>query len=102
MRFKTLAIHAGRTADPSGGVMPAIQLLTTFEREASGVPVSGHTYFRESNPNQAQLKAALAPLEGRRQPSSAFGGTEQEQNRRDAGTLAGAHIQCLQNLRANV
>ena len=64
MRFETLAVHAGRTADPSGGVMPAIQLSTTFERDASGVPLGGHTYIRESNPNQAQLEAALAPLEG--------------------------------------
>src|SRR5436305_1165172 len=64
MRFETLAIHAGRTADPSGGVMPAIQLSTTFERNPEGVPLGGHSYIRESNPNQAQLEAALAPLEG--------------------------------------
>jgi cystathionine gamma-synthase len=64
MKFETLAIHAGRTADPSGGVMPAIQLSTTFERDGEGVPLGGHTYIRESNPNQAQLEAALAPLEG--------------------------------------
>ena len=64
MRFETLAIHAGRTTDPSGGVMPAIQLSTTFERDASGVPLDGYSYIRESNPNQTQLEAALAPLEG--------------------------------------
>jgi len=64
MRFETLAVHAGHTDDPSGGVAPAIQLSTTFARDAAGVPISGHTYIRESNPNQAQLEAALAPLEG--------------------------------------
>src|SRR5882724_4102808 len=60
MRFETLAVHAGHSADPSGGVAPAIQLSTTFVRDAEGVPVSGHTYIRESNPNQTQLEAAAA------------------------------------------
>jgi cystathionine gamma-synthase len=64
MRFETLAVHAGRTADPSGGVAPAIQLSTTFERDPAGVPLAGHSYIRDSNPNQSQLEAALAPLEG--------------------------------------
>jgi cystathionine gamma-synthase len=64
MKFETLAIHAGRGVDPSGGVMPAIQLSTTFERDEAGVPLGGHTYIRDSNPNQVQLEAALAPLEG--------------------------------------
>jgi cystathionine gamma-synthase len=64
MRFETLAVHSGHTVDASGGVAPALQLSTTFERDAAGVPVGGHIYIRESNPNQAQLEAALAPLEG--------------------------------------
>ncbi len=64
MKFETLTVHAGRTIDPSGGVVPSLQLSTTFERDAEGVPIGGHTYIRESNPNQTQLEAALAPLEG--------------------------------------
>src|SRR3954463_4353333 len=64
MRFETLAVHAGRAVDPSGGVAPAIQLSTTFERDPEGVPLAGHSYIRDSNPNQSQLEAALAPLEG--------------------------------------
>lgn len=64
MKFETLSVHAGRTVDPSGGVVPPLQLSTTFERDAEGVPIGGHTYVRDSNPNQSQLEAALAPLEG--------------------------------------
>jgi cystathionine gamma-synthase len=64
MKFETLTVHAGRTIDPSGGVVPSLQLSTTFERDVEGVPIGGHTYIRESNPNQTQLEAALAPLEG--------------------------------------
>jgi cystathionine gamma-synthase len=64
MRLETLAIHAGRTVDPSGGVAPPIQLSTTFERNVSGELLGADLYIRESNPNQRQLEAALAPLEG--------------------------------------
>jgi len=65
MNFETLAVHAGHTADPgTGSVAPPIHLSTTFARDAQGTPLGGHTYIRESNPNQAQLEAALAPLEG--------------------------------------
>ena len=65
MRFETLAVHAGRRADPStGAVAPSLHLSTTFERDPEGRPLGGHTYIRESNPMQAQLEEALAPLEG--------------------------------------
>jgi cystathionine gamma-synthase len=64
MRFETLAVHAGRRTDPSGGVSPPIHLATTFERDESGAPLGGHTYIRESNPGQGLLEDALAPLEG--------------------------------------
>jgi len=64
MRFETLAVHAGRRADPSGAVSPPIHLATTFERDAAGVPLGGHTYIRASNPGQDLLEEALAPLEG--------------------------------------
>jgi cystathionine gamma-synthase len=65
MRFETLAVHAGHAIDPTtGSVAPPLHLSTTFARDTEGVPFGGHTYIRESNPNQAQLEAALAPLEG--------------------------------------
>ncbi len=65
MRFETLAVHAGHAVDPeTGAVAPPIHLSTTFARDEDGVPLGGHTYVRESNPNESQLEAALAQLEG--------------------------------------
>jgi len=65
MRFDTLAVRAGHRIDPStGAVAPPIHLSTTFARDRESVPIGGHTYVRESNPNQEQLEEALAPLEG--------------------------------------
>src|ERR1700712_874458 len=65
MKFETRAVHAGHRTDPStGSVAPAIHLSTTFARDRESVPIGGHTYVRESNPNQEQLEEALAPLEG--------------------------------------
>ncbi|HEY2292220.1 MAG TPA: PLP-dependent transferase [Thermoanaerobaculia bacterium] len=65
MRFETLAVHAGQRIDPAtGAVAPPIHLSTTFARDAESVPLGGHTYIRESNPNQEQLEEALFPLEG--------------------------------------
>lgn len=63
MRFETLAVHAGSLPEETG-VAPPLQLSTTYLRDTEGVPVSGHTYIRDSNPTQSQLEAALAPLEG--------------------------------------
>ncbi len=65
MKFATQAVHAGHRIDPaSGSVAPPIYLSTTFGRDAEGTPIGGHTYIRESNPNQEQLETALAALEG--------------------------------------
>jgi cystathionine gamma-synthase len=65
MKFETRVVHAGHRIDPAtGSVAPAIYLSTTFARDPEGVPLGGHTYIRESNPNQEQLEEALAPLEG--------------------------------------
>jgi cystathionine gamma-synthase len=65
MRFETLAVHAGHEPDPAtGAVAPPIHLSTTFARDPGGTPLGGHTYIRESNPNQDQLEAALAAIEG--------------------------------------
>jgi len=65
MNFETLAVHAGHETDPTtGSVASPIYLSTTFARDPDGVPLGGHTYIRESNPNEHQLEAALASLEG--------------------------------------
>jgi cystathionine gamma-synthase len=65
MRFETLVVHAGPGPDrATGAVSPAINLSTTYARDPEGSPLGGHTYIRESNPTQAMLEAALAPLEG--------------------------------------
>ena len=65
MKLETLAVHAGHDTDPAtGSVAPPLHLSTNFVRDPEGVPLGGHTYIRESNPNESQLEAALAPLEG--------------------------------------
>ncbi len=65
MKFETRVIHAGHRLDPAmGSVAPPVYLSTTFARDPGGTPLGGHTYIRESNPNQDQLEEALAPLEG--------------------------------------
>src|SRR5436305_13600952 len=65
MKFETRAVHAGHCIDPAtGAVPPPLVLSTTSARDAESVPVGGYTYIRDSNPNQDQLEAALAPLEG--------------------------------------
>jgi cystathionine gamma-synthase len=65
MRFETLAVHAGHAPDPvTGSVATPLYLSTTFARDAEGTPLGGHTYIRESNPNQSRLEDALASLEG--------------------------------------
>lgn len=65
MKFETLTVHAGTGPDPATGALaPPIHLATTFVRDESGTPLGGHTYIRESNPNQTALETALAPLEG--------------------------------------
>jgi cystathionine gamma-synthase len=65
MRFETLAVHAGHEPDPlTGSVATPLYLSTTFARDPEGTPLGGHTYIRESNPNQTRLEEALAPLEG--------------------------------------
>ena len=65
MRIETLAVHAGREADPaSGAVTPPITLSTTFERAADGSLPHGYVYGRTSNPTRRALESCLARLEG--------------------------------------
>jgi cystathionine gamma-synthase len=65
MRLETLAVHAGREADPAtGAVTPPIHLSTTFERAADGSYPRGYFYSRVANPNREALEKCLAALEG--------------------------------------
>ena len=65
MHFETLAVHAGRTIDPTtGAVTPPIHLSTTFERDVDGEYPRGFSYSREDNPNRRMLEECLAALEG--------------------------------------
>ncbi len=65
MKFETRAVHAGHRIDPAtGAVAPPIVLSTTFGRDPESVPIGGHSYIRDSNPNREQLEEALFPLEG--------------------------------------
>jgi cystathionine gamma-synthase len=65
VKIETLAVHAGRNADPgTGAVREPIHLSTTFERAADGSYPHGHDYTRTSNPNRGSLERAVAALEG--------------------------------------
>ena len=65
MHIETLAVHAGRRADPAtGAIAPPISLSTTFERAPDGEYPLGFSYSREGNPNRRRLEECLAALEG--------------------------------------
>jgi cystathionine gamma-synthase len=64
-RFETLAVHAGAEPDPhTGGVVPAIQMSTTFKQDGVGGLRGGFEYGRSGNPTRGALEAAIAALEG--------------------------------------
>jgi cystathionine gamma-synthase len=64
MKLETLAIHAGRGADPAtGAVREPIQLSTTFERGPGGDYPHGYVYSRSGNPNRTSLERAVTALE---------------------------------------
>src|SRR5262249_33827322 len=65
MKMETLAVHAGRSIDPStGAVTPPIPLSTTFERAPDGDYPLGFSYSRDENPNRRMLEQCLATMEG--------------------------------------
>ncbi len=64
-RPETLAVHAGRSVDPStGAVTPNLTLSSTFARNPEGEFSGGFNYSRLDNPNRRALEIALAALEG--------------------------------------
>ena len=65
MKIETLAVHAGREADPqTGAVTPPVHLSTTFERAQDGSYPRGYVYGRINNPTRAALESCLGQLEG--------------------------------------
>ncbi|MEZ5401313.1 MAG: aminotransferase class V-fold PLP-dependent enzyme [Bryobacteraceae bacterium] len=65
MKIETLAVHAGRHADPAtGAVASPIYLSSTYERDPGGGYPRGFSYSREDNPNRRGLEECLAAIEG--------------------------------------
>ncbi|MCG9884259.1 MAG: PLP-dependent aspartate aminotransferase family protein [Cyanobacteria bacterium] len=65
LHLETLAVHAGRTPDPTTGAIAApIHLSTTFARDDQGEYSRGFVYSRLDNPNRRTLEGVLAQLEG--------------------------------------
>jgi cystathionine gamma-synthase len=64
-RFETLTVHAGAEPDEhTGGVVPAIQMSTTFKQDGVGGLRGGYEYGRSGNPTRGAVEAAIAALEG--------------------------------------
>lgn len=95
--FETDCVHAGRDPDAaSGGVSPAIQLSTTFERGADGQYPRGYNYSRGGNPNRTQLEACLAALEGGA-AALAFGSGSAAVSAVFQALKPGDHVVCTQD-----
>lgn len=63
--FATRAIHSGNTPDAlHGGVVPALELSTTYVQPSPGVPSSCFDYSRCGNPTVMALQRNLAAMEG--------------------------------------
>jgi cystathionine gamma-synthase len=92
MHIDTLAVHAGRHADPAtGAVAPPIHLSTTFQRSPDGGYPLGFSYSREDNPNRKALEECLAALEGGRE-ALAFSSGMAAMNALVQGLEPGDHI----------
>ena len=65
MKIETMAVHTGRSVDPSTrAVTPALHMSTTFERDTDGSYPQGFIYGRSDNPNRRLLEECLTALEG--------------------------------------
>jgi cystathionine gamma-synthase len=63
-RFETRTVHAGAEPDAdTGAVVPAIQMSTTFKKDAVGNLRQGFDYARTDNPTRRALEEAIADLE---------------------------------------
>lgn len=62
---ETIAAQALGLTDPAtGGVVPGIQLATTFERDADYGNPNDRSYLRDQGPTQQHVEAVVAALEG--------------------------------------
>ena len=62
---ETAAVQAGQSHHrPFGAVVPALQPSTTFARDADYVLKGPHLYSRYGSPNDTEVEAVLASLEG--------------------------------------
>ncbi len=65
MNIETIAVHSGRSVDPTtGAIAPPIHMSTTFEREADGSYPHGFVYGRSGNPSRKLLEECVRDLEG--------------------------------------
>ena len=65
MKLETIAVHAARPDEATGGVAPPIHLATTFARDARLNLAEGSVqYAREGGPTTSQLEEAVARLDG--------------------------------------
>ncbi|SCZ96885.1 BZ3500_MvSof-1268-A1-R1_Chr4-1g06818 [Microbotryum saponariae] len=65
--FETRAIHIGSEPylSSSAGVVPSLDLSTTYAQSAAGQPSKGFEYSRSSNPTRLALERLVASLEGK-------------------------------------
>ncbi len=67
---ETIAIHAGRTIDPTtGAVAPPLVLSTTYLRAVDYSDTESYIYSRYRNPNRLSLEECLLALEQGVEPS---------------------------------
>jgi cystathionine gamma-synthase len=65
MKPETLVAQALHEIDrATGGIVPAIQLSTTYARDGRYEPIAGHIYTRDDNPIYATVERVLAAIEG--------------------------------------
>lgn len=65
MGFGTRAIHGGCNPDPlHGGLVPSIEMSTTYAQPEGGVPASCFDYSRCGNPTVMAFQRNLAAMEG--------------------------------------
>lgn len=63
-RIDTMLAHAGRVDQATGGVVPSLQLSTTFARDDDYQLLGDYSYRRYGSPTLAEAEAVLRDLDG--------------------------------------